>query len=159
MSTRAAPNGGEIRTIQTNPRARRQFDLLEVIEAGIALTGPEVKSLREGKVSLAEAYARIEQGEAWLVGMHIAPYAQAGYAVQEPKRRRKLLLRRAQIRRWEPQVRQKGITIIPVRIYFKRGLVKVELALARGRRGPDKREAIRAREVARDLARRRRRAR
>lgn len=147
----AAPTGD--RTIVSNRKARHEYHILETLEAGLVLTGSEIKSIRAGEVSLQEAYVAIEAGEAWLVGCHIAAYAQAGYAGHEPRRRRKLLLRRKQIAELAHAVRAKGVTLIPLRLYLKAGRAKLEIGLARGKQLYDKREAIRERETARQIAR------
>ncbi len=138
----------------TNRKARYNFEILEKVEAGIALTGSEVKSLRAGRASLEEAYAVIRDGEVFLRGCHIAPYPQAGYAQHEPLRERKLLLHRRQIRRLLTKVTQRGLTLVPLAMYFNdRNLVKVELALVRGKKLHDKRETLKRREQQREIAR------
>ncbi len=143
-----------IRRVAQNRRARHDYEILETFECGIALRGAEVKSLRAGQVSLQDAYARIDDGEAWLVGAHVAPYEYAaGYGRFEPDRPRKLLLHRAEIDELAGQVSQKSLTLVPLSIYFKDGRAKVEIGLARGRRLYDKRHAIAARDAARETAR------
>ena len=138
----------------TNRKARYNFEILETLEAGIALTGSEVKSLRAGKASLEEAYAVIRDGEVFLRGCHISPYPQAGYAQHEPTRERKLLLHRRQIKRLLAKVTQRGLTLVPLAMYFNdRNLVKIELALVRGKKLHDKRETIKRREQQREIAR------
>ncbi len=139
--------------IATNRRARYEYEILDTFEAGLALLGPEVKSLREGQVNLAEAYATIRGGEVFLIGAHISPYQQAARANPNPLRERKLLLHRAEIARLESRVAERGFTLIPLSLYFKNGRAKVELAVARGRRRHDKREAIRRRESDREMQR------
>jgi SsrA-binding protein len=141
------------RDVAVNRRALHDYEILERHEAGIALTGSEIKSVREGKVSLQEAYARPEHGEVWLQGAHIAEYGPASRFGHEPRRPRRLLLHRREIREIEREVQQKGLTLIPLRLYLKNGLAKVELALARGRRQYDKREAIAKREAQREVER------
>ena len=137
-----------------NKKARFNYHILERIEAGIALTGTEVKSLREGRASLDEAYARIVDGEAWLVGCSIEPYRHAGPHNHDPVRKRKLLLHRREINRLLSRVTQKGLTLVPLSIYFnRRGLAKVELALARGRSAHDKRRQIKERQLRREIER------
>ncbi len=133
-------------TIAQNRRARHDYEVLARFEAGIVLTGSEIKSVRDHKVQLQGAYARIKDGEAWLIGAHIAPYANAGYAAHDPTRDRKLLLHRKEIRRIAQMVEQKGLTLIPLSMYFKRGKAKVELGVGRGRKSYDKREAVKRRE-------------
>ncbi len=139
--------------IALNKQARREYELLDLLEAGIALTGSEVKSLRAGKVSLKEGYVRVASGSAWLCGVNIAPYENAGYAQHEPDRERRLLLHAGEIALLAAKVEQKGLTVIPVRMYFKNSRVKIEIALARGKKLHDKREDIKARMVQRDTAR------
>ncbi len=143
-----------------NKKARHRFELLETLECGLALVGTEVKSLREGRGSLDEAYARIKDGEVWLFGLHIAPYSHGNVHNHDPLRPRKLLLHRRQIAHLVPKVTQKGLTLIPLQVYFsKRGLAKVELALARGKAQHDKRQDLRKREHKREMARALRRGR
>ncbi len=133
--------------VATNRRARRDYEILETFEAGIALMGPEVKSLRNGRASLREAYAVIRRGEVFLQKLHISPYEPATRATPEdPTRERKLLMHRAQIGKLSGRVAERGLTLIPLSIYFKGGRAKVELGLARGRHSYDKREALRRRE-------------
>ena len=139
--------------IAKNPSAWQNFHLLETIEAGIELKGSEVKSLREHKANLRDAFARIDKGQAWLYGLEISPYAQAGRWAAEPKRERRLLLHRKEIERLEGQVARKGYTLVATRIYFKGSLVKVEVALARGKQEFDKRETIKRRESQRQISR------
>lgn len=147
------------RNVAVNRRALHDYEILERIEAGIALTGSEIKSIRGGKVSLQEAYARPERGEVWLQGAHIADYEAASYNGHEPRRPRRLLLHRSQISELAEQVEQRGLTLIPLRLYLnKRGLAKVEIAVARGRRQYDKREAIAKRDAEREVERELRRA-
>ncbi|MGH9017263.1 MAG: SsrA-binding protein SmpB, partial [Acidimicrobiales bacterium] len=135
-------------------RARHDYDILETFECGIALQGSEVKSLRQGRVTLSDAYARVEQGEAWLLGVHIPPYAQAtGFGAHEPERRRKLLLHRKEIDGLMGKTQQQSLTLVPLSIYFRDGRAKVELGLARGRRLYDKRHAIAARDMEREASR------
>ncbi|MGH9071495.1 MAG: SsrA-binding protein SmpB [Acidimicrobiales bacterium] len=137
-----------------NRRARHDYDILETFECGIALKGSEVKSLRAGMVVLRDAYARIEDGEVWLLGVHVAPYAQAvGFGSHDPDRPRKLLLHRRQIDQLFGQVRQQSLTLVPLSIYFLDGRAKVELALARGRKTYDKRAALAERDAAMDVRR------
>ena len=137
-----------------NRRARHDYDILETFECGIALQGSEVKSLRLGRVTLADAYARVEAGEAWLLGVHVPPYPNAaGFGAHDPDRRRKLLLHRSQIDELSGRTQQQSLTLVPLSIYFKDGRAKVELALARGRRLYDKRHAIATRDAEREAAR------
>jgi SsrA-binding protein len=142
------------RQVARNRRARHDYDILETFECGIALQGSEVKSLRAGRVSLQDAYARIERGELWLLGVHISPYEHAsGFGAHDPGRPRKLLLHRAQIDELLGRTQQQSLTLVPLSIYFKEGKAKVELALARGRRLYDKRHAIATRDAEREAAR------
>ncbi len=143
-----------IRTIARNRRARHDYDIIEVLECGIVLQGSEVKSLRGGRVSLQDTYAKVEGGELWLLGMHIPPYLQAvGFGSHDPDRKRKLLVHRDQIDELTGQTQQQSLTLVPLSVYFKDGRAKVELALARGRRTYDKRHAIASRDADRDAAR------
>lgn len=144
---------GEGQVVATNRRARFQYEILETYEAGIALLGPEVKSLRAGGANLGDAYAVVRGGEAYLLNVHIAPYAQAGRENPDPRRERKLLLHRAEIGRLAGRVAERGLTLVPLRIYFKNGRAKVEIGVARGKRRVDKRETIRKRESDRELQR------
>jgi SsrA-binding protein len=141
------------RTILTNRRARHEYHIEETYEAGLVLTGTEVKSLRAGKASLQDAYARIQGGEVWLVNMHVNPYEQGGVFNHDPLRPRKMLLRADEIRRLLGKVQQKGYTLIPLRIYFRRGYAKVDLGLARGKKLYDRREDIARRDAERQIAR------
>ena len=140
----AAP--GERKLVATNRKARFEYEILETVEAGIALLGPEVKSLRAGNASLGDAYAVVRRGEIWLVGAHISPYPQASRENPDPRRERRLLLHRGEIDRLDGRVAERGFTLVPLQLYFRDGRVKVEVALARGRRRYDKRQAIRERE-------------
>jgi SsrA-binding protein len=140
-----------------NRRARHEYHILESLEAGLALTGTEVKSIRAGGVSLQEAYARFRDGEAWLLGMHVPPYKQGSFSNVDPNRPRKLLLHKEQIADLQGKVKEKGLTIVPLRMYFTRGIVKVQLGLARGKKLWDKREDIAKRDAERELQRHARR--
>ncbi len=140
--------------VASNRRARYDYEILETTEGGLVLQGSEVKSLRAGRIALQDAYARIVDGEMWLFGVHIPPYAQAnGFGAHEPDRRRKLLLHRRQLDEWMGRSQQQSLTMVPLSIYFKDGRAKVELALARGRRRYDKRHAIASRDADREAAR------
>ena len=134
-------DGGR-RNVATNRKARHEYDILETFEAGMVLKGPEVKSLRDGKASFQDAFARLDRGEVWLEGVHISPYEQANRYNVDPVRSRKLLLHREEIRRLVGKVEEKGLTLVPLEIYFSRGHAKVTVALARGRKLHDKREAL-----------------
>ncbi len=136
-----------------NRRARFEYEFMERMEAGIVLTGTEIKSIRTGKISIAEAYARIRDGELWLLSMHVPPYKEGSFSNVEPNRPRKLLLHRKDIDRLAGRISEKGLTLVPTRLYFKRGRAKVEIALARGKKLWDKRREERERDVRRDIAR------
>ena len=142
--------GGDV---ATHRRARHKFQLLERMEAGVALQGSEVKSLREGKASINEAYAVIEKGEMWLRGAHIPPYLPASSENHEPERPRKLLLHRREIERLIGKTAEKGLTLVPTRIYFKGPRAKVEIALAKGKEGRDRRREIQDRDQRREVER------
>lgn len=142
------------RTITVNRKARHDYDILETYEAGIVLTGPEVKSVRQGKVSLSEAYARVNKGELWLYNMHISPYDPILQRNYDPRQPRKLLMHRREIDRLIGLTQQRGLTLIPLRVYFnERGYAKVELGLAKGKRKVDKRREIMEREIKREVDR------
>ncbi len=142
-----------VKVVATNRKARHEYFLLEQFEAGIALKGSEIKSIRAGQISLAEAYVRVDGREAWLMDAHIAPYEQAGIFNHDPLRPRKLLLHRKEITRLWDQVRQKGVTIVPLRVYLKEGRAKVEIALAKGKKLYDKRQTIAKRDMQREIER------
>jgi SsrA-binding protein len=145
---------GDEHTIALNRRARHEFSIEDTFEAGIVLTGTEIKSIRAGKVNLADAYARIERDEAWLIGAHIAPFEQANRYNHEPKRTRKLLLHRGEIDELLGKTKSKGLTIVPLRLYLSgKGRAKLELGLARGKQLHDRRRDIADRESRRDIAR------
>ena len=139
--------------IASNRKAHFNYDILETYEAGLVLRGTEVKALRDGRADLKESYARVEGDEAWLLGCHISPYAQGNRANHDPLRPRKLLLHRAEIGRLLGKIMEKGLTLVPLRLYFKGGRVKAELGLARGRKTLDKRHVIREREERREMDR------
>ncbi len=141
------------RTIVKNRRALHEYFVLESLEVGIVLSGTEIKSVREGKVQMADAYARIDNGELWLIGMHISPYSHGSYTNHEPDRPRKLMAHKDQIAHLKAQVEQKGLTLIPIKLYLKRGRAKVELGLCRGKKLYDKRQTAADRESQRDIAR------
>ena len=143
----------DVKVVATNRKARHEFFLLETYEAGIALQGSEIKSVRAGQISLAEAFVRIDGQEAWLEDAHIAPYDQASRNNHEPRRPRKLLLHRAEIHRLWNEVRQKGVTIIPLSVYIKDGRAKVEIAVAKGKKLYDKRAEIAKRDAKREIER------
>ena len=143
----------EIQRIAQNRKARHLYQILETVEAGLVLTGTEVKSLRAGKANLVDSYAMVDRGEVWLMNLHISPYEQGNQFNHEPKRKRKLLLHRRDIRRLIGKTREKGLTLIPISLYFKKGWAKVELALARGKKLHDKREDVAKRDADREMAR------
>jgi SsrA-binding protein len=145
--------------VATNRQASFRFNLLERFESGIVLTGTEVKALREGKAQLKDSYAVVRDGEVWLIGVYIPPYSPASRENHEPERPRKLLLHRAEIERLIGKTRERGLTLVPTRIYFSDGRAKVEIALARGKDVRDKRDTIRTREMAREVQRELREAR
>ena len=142
-----------VKVVATNRKARFEYFLLENYEAGLALQGSEIKSIRAGQVSLAEAYVRVEGRQAWLMEAHIAPYAQANRYNHDPKRPRRLLLHRKELRDLWDAVRQKGVTIVPTRVYLKEGRAKLEIAIAKGKKLHDKRQAIAQREAEREMER------
>jgi SsrA-binding protein len=142
-----------VKTVATNRKAFHNYHIGDSYEAGIVLTGSEIKSIRAGRVSLGDAYVRPEKGELWLHNLHIARYEASSYMGHEPTRPRKLLLHKKEIKNLTGQIAEKGLTIVPTRLYIKGHVAKVEIAVARGKKQYDKREAITRREVARDLAR------
>src|SRR5687768_18439080 len=139
--------------VATNKQASRRYHLLEKWEAGLVLTGTEVKSLRGGKAQLKDGYASVQNGEVWLYNVHIPPYAPASRENHEPERPRKLLMHRREIERLIGKTREKGLTLVPTRLYFRDGRVKVEIALAKGKDVGDKRQTIKEREMKREMER------
>jgi SsrA-binding protein len=142
-----------VKIVARNRRARFEFDLLETVEAGIVLTGTEVKSLRNGKASLEESYAGLDRGEVWLYGCDIPEYLQANRMNHKPKRPRKLLLHKGEIEKLKAKASERGLTIVPLKLYFKDGIAKVEISIARGRKLYDKREALKKQDAKRDIDR------
>ncbi len=138
------------RIVAENRKALHDYHILESFEAGIALQGTEVKSIREGRVNLRDSFARVEDGEVWVYNIHISPYSHRGYADHEPTRRRKLLLHRQEIRKLIGRTVERGMTLVPLRLYFRNNRAKIALGLAKGKQAHDKREAIRKREVDRE---------
>ena len=136
--------------IADNRKARYDFHLFDTYEAGLVLLGTEVKAIREGRVNLKDSYGRVEHGEVFLYNLHISPYSHRGYATHEPLRRRKLLLNKIEIRKLIGKTLERGLTLVPVRMYFKNGRVKVSLCVAKGKKNYDKRETIRRREIDRE---------
>jgi SsrA-binding protein len=141
------------KVIVSNRRARHDYEIMDTYEAGIVLTGTEVKSLRAGRASLADAYASVEDGEVWLRGVHIPEYTQGSWTNHEPRRTRKLLLHRKEIFRLLGKIKERGLALVPLSMYFSDGKVKVELALARGKRSYDKRADLAKRDAKREVAR------
>jgi SsrA-binding protein len=153
MARKGKKRSAEAGDVATNRRAQHRFEFVERMEAGIQLQGSEVKSLREGKAQLSDAYAIVDRGEVWLRNLHISPYAPASHQNHEPERPRKLLMHRNEIERLVGKTQQRGLTLIPTRIYFKGSHAKVELALARGKEGRDRRREIADRDVRREVER------
>jgi SsrA-binding protein len=142
-----------VKVVATNRKAGFEYFLYDRFEAGLALKGSEIKSIRAGQISLAEAYVRVDEDQAWLIEAHIAPYIQANRFNHDPKRPRRLLLHRKEIREMWDAVRQKGVTIVPIRIYLKYGRAKLEIAIAKGKKLHDKREAIARKDAEREMER------
>lgn len=153
----ASPDDSSEKLVAQNRRARHDYEILETIEAGMVLSGPEVKSLRGGKASVAGAYATVESGEAFVLQLHIPPYEQGNRWNLDPLRRRKLLLHRAEIADLERAVAQKGHTLVPLKLYFSKGIAKLLIGVARGRKTHDKRHAIAERDAKREMDRAKRR--
>jgi SsrA-binding protein len=149
------PDEEKARAAATNRHALAKYEILESMEAGLVLTGPEVKSLRAGRVNLQEGFVRMDNGRAELWNVHISPYTQGGlHVVQEPLRTRKLLLHQREIEKWKGKMALKGLTVVPLEIYFsKRGYAKVRIALARGKKAPDRRDDIKRRDIEREARR------
>jgi len=144
----------EQRVAVSNRKARHDYFILDTVEAGLVLKGTEVKSLRSGNGNLQDSHAVIKNGEIWLLGMHISPYERGSYLNHDPRRTRKLLLSKREIRRLLTRVQEKGLTLVPLSVYFKGPYAKVELAIAAGKKSYDKREAIKQRDAKRDIAQR-----
>jgi SsrA-binding protein len=138
------------RNVADNRKAFHDYHVLDTWEAGVVLLGTEIKAIREGRVNLRDSYARLENGEIWLLNVHISPYSHTGYAHHEERRQRKLLLHKHEIMKLAGRVQEKGLTLVPLQLYFKGGRLKVSLGLAKGKQAPDKRETIRRREVDRE---------
>ena len=153
MPRRPSPEATGIKLIATNRRARHDYDVEETVEAGLSLLGSEVKSLRAGRADLKDGYGLVEANQAWLVGVRISPYQFAREGGHDPERTRKLLLHRKEIERIRGKLDQKGLTMIPLRLYFKEGKVKVEMGLAKGKAAYDKRETIKRRQAEREMQR------
>ena len=150
MSRELTPPAERKKSVARNPKATHDYHILETFEAGVVLQGTEVKAIREGRVNLRDSFARVEGDEIWVYNIHISPYTHRGYADHEPLRRRKLLLHRDEIRKLIGKTIERGMTLVPVRLYFKKGRVKVALSLAKGKKDYDKRETIKRREVDRE---------
>ena len=145
---------GSDRVVATNRRARHDFEIIDTLECGLVLTGSEVKSLREGTAQIAESYARVDNNELWIFQMHIPRWSYAvGFGSHDPDRKRKLLVHRKEIIKWEHEANTQSLTIVPLKLYFKEGRAKVEIALARGRKQQDRRQALAKRDAERDMAR------
>lgn len=146
-------NGGGRKTVATNRKARHEYEILDTWEAGMVLRGPEVKSLRDGRVSFTDAFARIDRGEVWLHSLHISPYEQANRFNEDPLRARKLLLNKSEIRKMVGKVDEQGLTLVPLDIYFRGGRAKTTLALGRGRKLHDKRDKLKKQTMDREAKR------
>ena len=152
-NTGKAMSDGGIKTIAVNKKARHRFHIEDTVEAGLVLLGSEVKSLRQGRLSIAEGYVRLEHGEAWLGDVHIPPYEQANQQNHEPLRARKLLLHKKEIQRLIGKISRQGYTLVPMRLYFKQGKAKLELGLGRGKKQHDKRQDQKASDARREMDR------
>src|SRR2546422_11218464 len=150
MASQARERPGD-RPVEANRRARPEYEILETVEAGLVLRGTEVKSLRAGLVNFKDSYASVRNGEGWLLGCHISPYSHGTDANHEPERDRKLLLHKRELSRLSGKISERGLTLVPLRLYFKAGRAKVELGLAGGKKLHDKRSALREREVRREM--------
>ena len=142
-----------VKTVATNRKARHDYHIEDTYEAGLVLTGTEIKSIRAGRVNLRDSYATLKEGELWLMNTHIAPYDQGSYTNHEPRRPRKLLMHRREINRIAGRIQEKGFTLVPLRLYLKNNLAKVELGLARGKKQYDKRATLREKETRREIDR------
>ncbi len=141
----------EEKTVVTNRKARHEYEIIDRIEAGLVLVGSEVKSLRAGRANLGDSYARVIKGEIWIIGMHISAYKEATFQNHDPLRERKILLHRNEIKKLARRVEEKGFTLIPLRLYFKNNIAKLELGLARGKRQYDKKVVIAQRDAKREM--------
>ena len=144
---------GGIKVVTENRKVRHNYHLEEFYEAGLVLLGTEVKSLRDGRANLTDSYCDVADGELWLIGAHISPYSHGTHSNHEPRRPRKLLLHKREIKKLIGRIVERGYTLVPTKLYFRRGLAKVEIALARGKRAPDKREAMKRRVQEREMER------
>ena len=152
-ATKSSNRKDDRQVVAQNRKARHDYAILDTVEAGLVLTGTEVKSLRLGRASLVDGFAQIRDGEAWLEGVHIPEYVQGTWTNHTPRRTRKLLMHREEIDRWDQRTREGGLTVVPLVMYFKEGRVKVELALAKGKRSYDKRQDLAKRDADREIAR------
>ena len=150
MARKSEPDG--IKVIAKNRKARHEYEIFDTWEAGLVLMGTEVKALRNGRVNLGDSYGEIRDGEAWIVKMHIGPYEMGNRENHDPFRRRKMLLTRREIRKIRPKVEEQGLTLVPMQIYFKKGLVKIQIGLGRGKKLHDKRDAKAKQDVQRRIA-------
>jgi SsrA-binding protein len=150
MGTQERTGEAAQRMVADNRKALHDYHVLDTWEAGVVLLGTEVKAIREGRVNLRDSFARVEKGEVWLLNVHISPYSHTGYARHDERRQRKLLLHDHEIRKLAGRVAERGLTLVPLRMHFKHGRVKVQLALVKGKQAHDKREAIRRREIERE---------
>jgi len=150
MARKSEPAG--IKIIAKNRRARHEYEIFDTWEAGLVLLGTEVKALRNGRVNLGDSYGEIREGEAWIVKMHIGPYEMGNRENHDPFRRRKMLLTRREIRKIRPKVEEQGLTLVPLKVYFKKGLVKIEIGLGRGKKLYDKRDAKAKKDLERRIA-------
>jgi SsrA-binding protein len=150
MARKSEPAG--IKIIAKNKKARHEYEIFDTWEAGLVLMGTEVKALRNGRVALGDSYGEIREGEAWIVKMHIGPYEMGNRENHDPFRRRKMLLTRREIRKIRPKVEEQGLTLVPLQIYFKKGLVKIQIGLGRGKKLHDKRDAQAKHDVQRRIA-------
>ncbi len=150
MARKSEPAG--IKIIAKNRRARHEYEIFDTWEAGLVLLGTEVKALRNGRVNLGDSYGEIREGEAWILKMHIGPYEMGNRENHEPFRRRKMLLTRREIRKIRPKVEEQGLTLVPLKIYFKKGLVKIQIGLGRGKKLYDKRDAKAKKDLERRIA-------
>jgi len=151
MARNSEPAG--IKTIAKNKKARHDFEIFDTWEAGLVLLGSEVKALRDGRVNMGDSFGEIRKGEAWLCKMHIGPYEMANRENHDPFRRRKMLLNRREIRKILPRIEERGLTLVPLKLYFKKGMVKVEIGLGRGKKVHDKRDSKAKKDVDRRIAR------
>jgi len=143
----------EEKTVVTNRKARYEYEIIDQVEAGLVLVGSEVKSLRAGRANLGDAYGRVTKGEVWVIGMHISPYKEATSQNHDPLRERKLLLHRSEIKKLTRRIDEKGFTLIPLRLYFRKNIAKIELGIARGKRQYDKKVAIAQKDAKREMER------